>query len=81
MTTGKIWKYTPSLKRQFWKEKTFWSDGYFACSVGNAPMNRESGDYCLRDKDGGYLEFDGSRWEKMGRKYGANLVIDAIVVY
>ena len=23
------------LKKQFWKEKTFWSDGYFACSIGN----------------------------------------------
>jgi hypothetical protein len=34
----------------------------------------------VREKDGGYLEFDGSRWEKMGRKYGVNLVIDAIVV-
>lgn len=31
-----IWGYDPSLKRQFWKEKTFWSDGYFVCSVGNA---------------------------------------------
>ncbi|MBT9815080.1 IS200/IS605 family transposase, partial [Catenibacterium mitsuokai] len=19
---------------QYWKEKTFWSDGYFACSIG-----------------------------------------------
>ncbi|WP_283107465.1 transposase, partial [Shewanella psychromarinicola] len=24
------------LKKQFWLENTFWSDGYFACSVGNA---------------------------------------------
>ena len=23
------------LVKQFWKEKTFWSDGYFACSIGN----------------------------------------------
>jgi len=21
--------------KQFWKEHTFWTDGYFACSVGN----------------------------------------------
>ncbi len=35
MTNHKIWHYAPDLKRQFWKEKTFWSDGYFACSVGN----------------------------------------------
>lgn len=25
------------LARCFWKEKTFWSDGYFACSIENAP--------------------------------------------
>ena len=35
-TNHKIWRYVPELKRQFWNEKTFWSDGYFACSVGNA---------------------------------------------
>ena len=35
-TTAKIWKSFPYLKNQFWKEKTFWSDGYFVCSVGNA---------------------------------------------
>lgn len=36
MTNNKIWRYAPNLKRQFWNERTFWSDGYFACSVGNA---------------------------------------------
>ena len=35
-TTTKIWKSFPYLKNQFWKEKTFWSDGYFVCSVRNA---------------------------------------------
>ena len=24
------------LQRHFWKEKTFWTDGYFVCSVGEA---------------------------------------------
>lgn len=24
------------LSKEFWKEKTFWSDGYFASSIGNA---------------------------------------------
>ena len=33
---AKIWLAFPNLKRDFWKEKTFWSDGYFVCSVGNA---------------------------------------------
>lgn len=24
------------LKKEFWKENTFWSDGYFVCSIGEA---------------------------------------------
>ncbi|MDP5132835.1 MAG: IS200/IS605 family transposase [Paraglaciecola sp.] len=36
MTNNKIWRYAPNLKRQFWNERTFWSDGYFACSVGKS---------------------------------------------
>ena len=35
-TNKLIWKRYPSLKKQFWIENTFWSDGYFVCSVGNA---------------------------------------------
>ena len=35
-TTYHIWKKYPTLLRKhFWKERTFWTDGYFACSVGN----------------------------------------------
>ena len=35
-TTYHIWKRYPQyLRKQFWKEHTFWTDGYFACSVGN----------------------------------------------
>jgi putative transposase len=31
-----LWgKYHQYLQTQFWKEHTFWTDGYFACSVGN----------------------------------------------
>ena len=37
-TTIRIWKWHPELKQQFWKEKTFWSDGYFCCSIGNASI-------------------------------------------
>ena len=34
-TTYHLWqKYSSVLSRQYWKEKTFWSDGYFACSIG-----------------------------------------------
>ena len=32
-----IWKkYKQLLKLHFWKEHTFWSDGYFVVSIGNA---------------------------------------------
>ena len=33
----RIWRQNNNqiyLKKQFWKEKTFWGDGYFACSIG-----------------------------------------------
>ena len=34
-TTYCLWqKYSSVLSKQYWKEKTFWSDGYFACSIG-----------------------------------------------
>ncbi len=35
-TTYHIWgKYPNYLRKHFWKEHAFWTDGYFACSVGN----------------------------------------------
>ena len=35
-TTYHIWKRYPNyLRKHFWREHTFWTDGYFACSVGN----------------------------------------------
>ena len=36
--TYRIWRQEDNhlyLQKHFWKEKTFWSDGYFACSIGN----------------------------------------------
>ena len=34
-TTYNLWhKYSSVLSKQYWKEKTFWSDGDFACSIG-----------------------------------------------
>ena len=34
-TTYYLWKkYTTFLSKQYWKKKIFWSDGYFACSIG-----------------------------------------------
>jgi putative transposase len=39
ISTYRLWRMG-SVKRYlgkcFWKEHTFWSDGYFACSIGNA---------------------------------------------
>ena len=29
-------KHKEYLKKHFWKENTFWSDGYFVCSTGQA---------------------------------------------
>ena len=35
-TTYHIWERYPNyLRKHFWKEHTFWTDGYFACSIGN----------------------------------------------
>lgn len=38
ISTYRIWRQNNNqqyLVKQFWKERTFWSDGYFACSIGN----------------------------------------------
>lgn len=37
-STYHIWRSTHRsfLFKHFWKERTFWSDGYFVCSIGEA---------------------------------------------
>ena len=36
-STYLIWQQNPvSLSKQFWRKRTFWSDGYFVCSIGEA---------------------------------------------
>lgn len=36
-STHMLWdNYPDYLKKYYWKERTFWSDGYFASSIGNA---------------------------------------------
>ena len=36
-TTIYLWEnYSKFLSKHFWKEHAFWSDGYFACSIGEA---------------------------------------------
>lgn len=35
-TTYHIWGFHKEyLSKQFWRENTFWKDGYFICSIGN----------------------------------------------
>ncbi|MEF9983707.1 MAG: IS200/IS605 family transposase [Oscillospiraceae bacterium] len=37
ISTYRIWRYENNnkhLQKQFWVKNTFWSDGYFACSIG-----------------------------------------------
>ena len=39
-TTYYLWqKYNNSLSKQYWNKKIFWSDGYFACSIGEVSSN------------------------------------------
>ena len=40
-STYHIWRsqHRNYLYTQFWVEKTFWSDGYFVCSIGEANPN------------------------------------------
>lgn len=36
ISTYRIWKkHELFLKKHFWKERTFWTDGYFVASCGN----------------------------------------------
>lgn len=36
LSTVRIWdRYQGFLSNNFWKERTFWSDDYFACSTGD----------------------------------------------
>jgi putative transposase len=38
ISTYRIWRQQNNylyLQKNFWKKQTFWSDGYFACSIGN----------------------------------------------
>lgn len=35
ISTNRIWRIFPKfLKKHFWKERTFWSDGYFVSTTG-----------------------------------------------
>ena len=38
ISTNRLWKMygEKNMKKFFYHEKTFWSDGYFCCGIGNA---------------------------------------------
>lgn len=39
-TTYNIWKKYPNyLRKYFWKEHTFWFDGYFIASIGEVSFD------------------------------------------
>lgn len=39
-SSTQVWKmHNKFLMKHFWKEKTFWTKGYFACSVGDASID------------------------------------------
>ncbi|GAI31421.1 unnamed protein product [marine sediment metagenome] len=33
-------KHSTFLRKHFWKERTLFSDGYFVCSIGEAPPEK-----------------------------------------
>jgi putative transposase len=36
-STHQLWqRHESELQTHFWREQTFWSDGYFYCTIGNA---------------------------------------------
>ena len=42
ISTFRIWRQNNNnsiLNKYFLKERTFWSDGYFACSIGNVSID------------------------------------------
>lgn len=39
-STIQLWqRHEKELKKHFWKERTFWSDGYCCCTIGNASQD------------------------------------------
>lgn len=39
-STYQMWKYHEDfLSKQYWKHRKLWSNGYFACSIGQASQN------------------------------------------
>jgi len=48
-TTNRMWKSQSNyLKRFYWGEKTLWSDGYFASTIGN--VSKETAENYIRNQ-------------------------------
>jgi putative transposase len=48
-STVQRWKmHEKALKRHCWQERTFWSDGYFCCTIGNA--SQETIRHCIESQ-------------------------------
>ena len=48
-TTNRMWKSQGNyLKRFYWGEKTLWSDGYFASTIGN--VSKETAENYIRNQ-------------------------------
>ena len=40
ISTYQIWQYHKAyLEKHYWKRKIIWSDGYFACSIGQVSQD------------------------------------------
>lgn len=56
ISTYRIWRINNNqlyLNKYFWKEKTFWSDGYFACSIGT--VSKETIERYIQNQGQAYI--------------------------
>ena len=48
-STNRLWKIQKEyLEKYYWGEKTLWSDGYFASTIGN--VSKEAAEYYIRNQ-------------------------------
>lgn len=57
-STYKMWKYHKAyLSKMYWKGKALWSDGYFACSIGQVSQAIYIGRICRKEEYRITIEF------------------------
>ena len=50
-TTYRLWqKHSLILSKKYWIKKIFWSDGYFACSIGEVSSEQSRDTLKLKDR-------------------------------